>query len=114
MLRNLKKLPDCLIEWQLHTMVRPNEAVQAKWQDIDLLKTMTGDNEFLFPSFRVNSKGGHINSETVNKAFRRMELGGIQTAHGLRSIASTTLNEQGFDYGVIESALAHLDDNQVR
>ena len=142
----LKRVTRCLIEWQLHTMVRPNEAVNAKWQEIDLekqlwiipietmkmdkphivpltpqtlsllsiLKPMTGDNEFLFPSFRSNSKDGHINSETVNKAFRRMNLGGIQTAHGLRSVASTTLNEQGFDYDVIESALAHLDDNQVR
>jgi integrase len=35
-------------------------------------------------------------------------------AHGLRSVASTTLNEQGFDADVIESALAHVDDNEVR
>ena len=43
-----------------------------------------------------------------------MGLQDIQTAHGLRSVASSTLNEQGHDYDVIESALAHLDDNQVR
>ena len=35
-------------------------------------------------------------------------------AHGLRSIASTTLNEQGFDADVIEAALAHVDKNEVR
>jgi integrase len=35
-------------------------------------------------------------------------------AHGLRSLASTTLNEQGFDADVIESALAHVDKNEVR
>ena len=35
-------------------------------------------------------------------------------AHGLRSLASTTLNEQGFDGDVIESALAHIDKNEVR
>lgn len=140
----LKKVTRCLIEWQLHTMVRPKEASQAKWSDIDLskglwaipaetmkmdkphlvplteqtialldiLKPISGNNKYMFPSF--GRAKGHINSETVNKAFRRMELGGIQTAHGLRSVASTTLNEQGFDYDVIESALAHLDDNQVR
>jgi integrase len=35
-------------------------------------------------------------------------------SHGLRSLASTTLNEQGFDKDVIESALAHVDGNEVR
>ena len=35
-------------------------------------------------------------------------------AHGMRSIASTTLNEQGFDFDVIETALAHVDGNEVR
>ncbi len=35
-------------------------------------------------------------------------------AHGLRSLASTTLNEQGFDADVIEAALAHVDKNEVR
>lgn len=140
----LKRVTRCLIEWQLHTITRSNEAASAKWQDIDLnkklwsipadvmktdkphliplteqaltlleiLKPITGDGEYLFPSFQ--SGKGHINKETVNKAFRRMGLHNIQTAHGLRSVASSTLNEQGHDYDVIESALAHLDDNQVR
>jgi integrase len=35
-------------------------------------------------------------------------------AHGLRSIASTTLNEEGFNADVIEAALAHSDKNEVR
>lgn len=33
---------------------------------------------------------------------------------GRTPLASTTLNEQGFDRDLIESALAHVDDNQVR
>lgn len=32
----------------------------------------------------------------------------------MRSIASTTLNEQGFPPDVIEAALAHVDKNEVR
>ena len=40
--------------------------------------------------------------------------GGKLAAHGLRSIASTTLNEQGFNADVIESVLAHSDRNEVR
>lgn len=35
-------------------------------------------------------------------------------SHGLRSIASTALNEQGFLPDVIEAALAHVDKNEVR
>jgi integrase len=35
-------------------------------------------------------------------------------AHGLRALASTTLNEQGFDPDVIEAALSHVDKNEVR
>lgn len=43
-----------------------------------------------------------------------MGLQNRTTAHGLRSLASTTLNEQGFDWDVVEAALAHTDRNQVR
>jgi hypothetical protein len=32
----------------------------------------------------------------------------------MRAIASTTLNEQGFEGDVIESALAHQEQNEVR
>ncbi len=32
----------------------------------------------------------------------------------MRSLASTTLNAQGFDSDVIEAALAHIDGNEVR
>ena len=47
-------------------------------------------------------------------AIKRMGFGGRLVSHGLRSIASTALNEQGFDPEVIEAALAHTDENQVR
>lgn len=37
-----------------------------------------------------------MNSQTVNAALKRAGFGGVLVFHGLRSIASTTLNEQGF------------------
>lgn len=43
-----------------------------------------------------------------------MGFAGRLMSHGLRSLASTTLNEQGLEADLIESALAHVDDNQVR
>lgn len=34
--------------------------------------------------------------------------------HGFRFSASTILNERGYDRDVIEAALAHQDENEVR
>jgi integrase len=47
-------------------------------------------------------------------ALKRMGFAGRLVAHGLRALASTTLNEQGFNSDVIEAALAHGDKNQIR
>ena len=55
-----------------------------------------------------------MSSQTVNAALKRAGLGGILVSHGMRSIASTALNEQGFPPDVIEAALAHVDKNEVR
>ena len=56
-----------------------------------------------------------MNKETVNSAFKkRMAYEGVLTAHGMRSIASTALNEHGFDEELVEYSLAHVDKNSVR
>lgn len=55
-----------------------------------------------------------MNSQTANAALKRIGYGGKLVAHGLRSIASTALNEAGFNPDVIEAALAHSDKNEVR
>ncbi len=47
-------------------------------------------------------------------ALKRMGYKGQLVAHGLRSLASTTLNEQEFSHDVIEAALAHVDSNSIR
>ncbi|NWO06663.1 MAG: tyrosine-type recombinase/integrase [Alteromonadaceae bacterium] len=141
---NIKYVTRCLIEWQLHTMVRPGEAVQARWQEIDFdnaiwaipsermkmgrphevpltkqslallefMQPLSGHREFIFPSDRAPLK--HANKETANMALKRMGFEGRLVAHGLRALASTTLNEQGFDKDVIEVALAHIDKDKIR
>jgi integrase len=43
-----------------------------------------------------------------------MGFTGRLVAHGLRALASTTLNEFSFDDDVIETALAHKDSNKIR
>ena len=47
-------------------------------------------------------------------ALKRMGFHGKLVSHGLRALASTTLNEAGFDGDIIEAALAHVDSNTVR
>jgi integrase len=47
-------------------------------------------------------------------AIKRIGYSGRLVAHGLRSLASTVLNEQGFDPELIEVSLAHIDKNRVR
>jgi integrase len=54
-----------------------------------------------------------MNSQTANAALKRIGYGGKLVAHGLRSIASTAMNEAGFNADVIEAALAHSDKNEV-
>jgi len=141
---NIHLLTRVMIEWQLHTMTRPSETAGARWEEIDLkaelwnipaermkmkrphtiplspqalelleiIKPHSGDCEFLFPSDM--KKGQHRNTQTANMALKRMGYGGRLVAHGLRALASTTLNEHEFNPDVIEAALAHTDKNEIR
>jgi integrase len=141
---SIKRTTRCLIEWQLHTMTRPSEASGACWDEIDVdekvwvipaermkkrrehriplteqalellevMRPISGNRVYVFPSDRDPKKP--CNSQTANMALKRMGFAGRLVSHGLRSLASTTLNEQGFEADLIESALAHVDDNQVR
>lgn len=133
-----------LMMWQLHTMVRPSEAAGAKWREIDFkkstwnipaermkkkrphsvpltamtieilsnMKSISGKRDFIFPSNRNPRE--HASSAAVNMALRRMGFKGRLVSHGFRALASTALNDQGFDPDLIESALAHADKNSVR
>ncbi|HDI3206611.1 TPA: tyrosine-type recombinase/integrase [Vibrio cholerae] len=141
---SIKCTTRCLLEWQLHTMTRPAEASGARWDEInwkekvwtipaermkkrrehriplteqmlallEVMKPISGHRDFIFPSDRDPKKP--CNSQTANMALKRMGFAGRLVSHGLRSLASTTLNEQGFDPDLVEAALAHVDDNQVR
>jgi len=133
-----------LIEWQLHTMVRPGEAAGTKWEEIDLenkvwtipeermktgkansiplssqatgileaMRPISRHREYVFPSSVTPTKPA--SSQTANMAIKRMGYRGKLVSHGLRALASTTLNEQEFPHDVIEVALAHIDKNTIR
>lgn len=76
---------------------------------LEVMKPISGHRDFIFPSDRDPKKP--CNSQTTNMALKRMGFAGRLVSHGLRSLASTTLNEQGFDPDLVEAALAHIDDN---
>jgi len=142
-----------LIEWQLHTMVRPNEAAGSRWAEIDLnnktwtipkgrmkkvgtskqweerkdhiipltpqtlailnlMKPFSGHLEYVFPNQR--DRQAKAGPDSANNALKRAGLKGKQTAHGMRTMASSTLNEEQFNPDVIEAALYHLDPNEQR
>ena len=74
---------------------------------------LTPGNGLLLPSIRSHTKP--LSENAMNSALRRMGYTKDEvTAHGFRSSASTILNERGFDNDVIEAALAHQDEDEVR
>ncbi|HEJ8091201.1 TPA: tyrosine-type recombinase/integrase [Serratia liquefaciens] len=141
---NLSIPTRCLLEWQLLTLIRPAEASATAWAEIDIenkqwcipaermkskrdhivplseqalelleiMRLISGNRQYVFPSRNDPRKA--MNSQTANAALKRIGYGGKLVAHGLRSIASTAMNEAGFNADVIEAALAHSDKNEVR
>jgi integrase len=70
-------------------------------------------HELVLPSIRSPLKA--LSENAMNSALRRMGYSKQEVcSHGFRASASTILNERGFDKDVIETALAHQDDDKVR
>jgi integrase len=77
------------------------------------LNGLTGRDRYLFPSNRTKERP--ISNNTVNGALRRLGYTKDEmTGHGFRSMASTLLNEQGWNRDAIERQLAHSERDGVR
>ena len=77
------------------------------------LQPMTGRFPFAFPS--VRSRYRAMSENAITGALRRMGYTGQDmTGHGFRSMASTLLNEQGWNRDAIERQLAHGERDAVR
>jgi integrase len=131
------------VKFQLLTMVRPSEARGARFSEFNLkdnVWTIPGDRmkgkrehlvplstqalrlineamqfrrgDFIFPSV-VKGKG-EISSCAVFRAFEKLNFSEKIVPHGFRALASTVLNEEGFNPDVIEAALAHKSNDVVR
>ncbi|QGN55158.1 integrase arm-type DNA-binding domain-containing protein [Novosphingobium sp. Gsoil 351] len=78
------------------------------------LHELTGPEGYVFPAFHTFKRP--LSENTINQPFRRMGYAvGEITAHGLRTTASTFLNESGkWKPDAIERSLAHADKDAVR
>ena len=134
--RKSEQVVKLAIYWQFLTMTRPQETAGAEWAEIDenreiwtippermkrrrqhivplspmamdILQKIKqlGGEKYLFHGMK---QGQHINPESIRLALQR---GGLNTtAHGLRALAATILEEQGFDVRVIDACLSHAKD----
>jgi len=125
------------------TFVRTNELIGAEWVEFDLdnalwvipaarmkmkaehvvpltkqalalldeIKKLAAGSRFVFPG---RNRDKPISNNTMLFALYRMGYRGKMTGHGFRAVASTILNEAGFQPDVIERQLAHCERNQVR
>ena len=125
------------------TFVRTNELIGAEWVEFDLdnalwvipaarmkmkaehvvpltkqalallaeIKKLASGSRFVFPG---RNRDKPISNNTMLFALYRMGYRGKMTGHGFRAVASTILNEAGFQPDVIERQLAHCERNQVR
>ncbi|GJL73968.1 MAG: integrase [Nitrosomonas sp.] len=125
------------------TFVRTNELIGAVWTEFDLenalwivpaermkmrnehvvplssqalkiiteLKAIAGNSRYLLPGRNPNKP---ISNNTLLFALYRLGYKGKMTGHGFRAVASTVLNESGFNPDAIERQLAHCESNEVR
>lgn len=126
-----------------HTFVRTNELIGAQWMEFDLdkahwvipaarmkmntehvvplspqalsilakLKEIASGSRHVFPGRNPQKP---ISNNTMLFALYRLGYKGRMTGHGFRAVASTILNETGFNPDVIERQLAHCERNEIR
>lgn len=106
-------------EWRIPAekmkMDRPH-IVPLSAQALEVLREiepLTVNGPYVFPSIRTKQRP--MSENTLNAALRGMGYArDDMTAHGFRSMASTRLNEMGWNRDAIERQLAHVESSQVR
>ncbi|MDR1612923.1 MAG: tyrosine-type recombinase/integrase [Planctomycetota bacterium] len=106
-------------EWRIpagRMKMKEQHIVPLSRQAVEILQTLqsvTGQGKLLFPGARTSDRP--ISDNTINAALRRLGYTKEQiTGHGFRSMASTILNELGWNRDAIERQLAHGERDQVR
>jgi integrase len=92
-----------------HLVPLSTQAVAVLWD----LHALTGRGRYVFPSLRGASR--QMSENTLNVALRSLGYDGdTMTGHGFRAMASSRLNEMGWDERAIERQLAHGEPNEVK
>ena len=106
-------------EWRIPAAkmkMREQHIVPLSRQVVGLLQELSiysGNSMYLFPSMRADT--APISDMTLLAGLRRLGYGKEEmTVHGFRSMASTLLNEQGYNRDWIERQLAHGERNSIR
>lgn len=118
----LRLLRWCEIDWEARQYRKDGEEmkngighiVPLSRQAIAILeglKPVTGHHEFVFAN--IGSKKP-LSEGAARKALARLGFLDQITPHGFRHMASTRLNEMGFNSDWIEQQLAHKDPNTTR
>ena len=93
----------------LHIVPLSRQAMEV----LQEIQPLTGHGRYVFPSPRTDSRP--MSSNAVLSALRRMGYAKDEmSGHGFRSMASTLLNEMGWNRDAIERQLAHAERNSVR
>jgi integrase len=94
---------------EMHIVPLSKQAVAV----LRAVNELTGKGKLVFPGIRNIKKP--ISENTINGALRRLGYAKDEmTGHGFRSMASTLLNEQGWNRDAIERQLAHGERDKVR
>ena len=97
---------------QPHTVYLSRQALEL----LDKARQLSGESDWVFPS--VNKLTLPMSEVAINHLFSRLRAtGDIRQEfkpHGLRSTASTMMNEQGIAPDVVEAILAHKERNATR
>lgn len=106
-------------EWRIpapRMKMRSPHIVPLSTQSVAVLRQLqplTGEGRLLFPG--AMNKERAMSENTVNGAWRRLGYSGEEiTGHGFRSMASTLLNEQGWNRDAIKRQLSHAERDAVR
>lgn len=95
-------------EENAHVIPLPKQATEI----LKKLRQQNQKSSYVFPSPFNNNK--HISENTILFALYRLGYYKRMTGHSFRKLASTILNEFGWDADAIEKQLAHTDHNHIR
>ena len=112
------EIDEAKAEWRIPAekmKMRSAHIVPLSTQALEVLKQLrelNGNWQLVFPS-RTNARKP-ISENTVLYALYRLGYHSRMTGHCFRGLASTILNENGFNSDWIERQLAHVERNSVR